>query len=486
MKNKTKHIGITAMIACLLAIGMFSLIGCATNSQTTPEPTVEEKQALAQGMIWFTREDFDLAIREYERFLREYPQSSLAQEAREKLAEAKEAKNDPEGYRAKQAAKKEAERIQAIPRGTPVTEADLEYVQNKQGGITITGYKEFQEDKPRIRDFVIPAQIQGINVTEIAGFAFQNGYYGYRGSYFNNWKGDLFENVTIPSTVTSIGDQAFVGRGIKTLILPDSVRSIGRGAFGENQISSVKWPASFLAGNTVIPAMIFSHNRLTSIDIPANITQIESGAFGGNKLTELTIPANVTRIDACAFAGNNISKLVFSNSGKLKTLEPAVFSKNNLKSVALPEGLTEIITDKASVLADILGVGRGYYTNLGAGSLSSFFGASTGSGILNDNPLGYIKIPSTLAYKDFSDTFFYGDRLVPVIERVKPRVTVIQGDTIDAVKLGEDNMNFALDTSFNNFYALQGKKAGIYMRRGQIWAMGTQAEFDALIAERTR
>jgi len=460
MKNKTNHIGIIAIIACLLAIGMFSLIGCETIRDFEKD-----------GDRNFEQGNYERAVYWYNYVLQEYPGYTRTKTVQEKLAKARAAKLDQE---------REAQKPQRVK---PVTEADLEYVQNRQGGITITGYKEFQEGKAVIRDLVIPAQIQGINVTEIADFAFQNGYYRFSSNQgrFNKRDRDVFENVTIPSTVTSIGNQAFIGRGIKTLNLPEGLRAIGAGAFAENQISSnVKWPSAI----TVIPITVFAHNQLTSIDIPSSVTTIESGAFGGNKLTELTIPANVTRISACAFADNMISKLTFSNSGKLKTIEATAFSKNNLKSVALPEGLTEIITQMTTVFGDTdFGTIR---HNQFIMSLSNFFGVSTDDGILSDNPLSYIKIPSTLVYNDFNDAFFKGSRLVSVIERVKPRVTVIQGDTIDAVKLGEDNMNFALDTSFNNFYALQGKKAGIYMRRGQLWAMGTQAEFDALIAEKTK
>ena len=470
MKNKIKHISITAITACLLAIGMFSLIGCQTYKPT---------DYMQWGDRYFNEGNNERAIWCYNLILDEFPNSPEAQVAKEKIAEAKRRRGDPE--------EKSGSAVAQQVKVGSVTEADFEYIQNRQGGITITAYKEFQKDKPVVRDLIIPAQLQGINVTEIADFAFSNGSYQFTGrGAFVRRDGDLFENVTIPPTVTSIGDQAFAGRGIKTLNLPDSVRSIGRGAFGENQISSVKWPTSFIAGNTVIPAMVFAHNRLTSIDIPVGITTIESGAFGGNQLTELTIPANVTRISGFAFTDNMISKLTFSNSGKLKTIELAAFSKNQLKSVVLPEGLTEII-NSIYILGYTPGIGYRYaHADLSDISmLRKFFGVSYGDGILNDNPLVYIKIPSTLAYHDFADTFFRG-RLVPVIERVKPRITVIQSDKIDAVRLGEDNINFEADISFNNFYASQGKKAGIYFRRGQIWVIGTQAEFDALIAEKTK
>jgi hypothetical protein len=348
----------------------------------------------------------------------------------------------------------------------PFTEADFEYRQNQQGGITIIAYI------PRIKGIretaAIPTQLQGINVTEIWERAFARGYYTNRSGRYRFQEmsddGQIFENLIIPPTVTSIGKEAFIGRGIKTLTLPDSLRSIGREAFAENQLSSVKLPANI----TEIPDLVFGNNQLTSIDIPSRVTVIGSGAFGGNQLTELTIPANVTSIEAFAFAANNISKLTFSNSGKLKTIGTGAFSKNQLKSVVLPEGLTEIIGGSSS-----------YY-------IEEIIGVSWVKGILGDNPLGYIKIPSTLKiggsdnnYRPITTSY------VPAIEWIQPVRGFIYIGNADAVKVG-DNISVGLDDGFNNFYASQGKKAGIYFRRGQIWVTGTQAEFDAFIADKTK
>jgi len=60
---------------------------------------------------------------------------------------------------------------QETPRVTePLPETKFKYEQNKDGGITITGYLGGEEEN--IRDFIIPAQIEGINVTQIGARAF--------------------------------------------------------------------------------------------------------------------------------------------------------------------------------------------------------------------------------------------------------------------------------------------------------------------------
>jgi len=380
----------------------------------------------------------------------------------------------------------------------PLTEENFKFEQNKQGGITITGY--INEKQMGIRDLVIPSQIYGINVTEIGQGAFAKGSYA-SGDILMEFRakgsGEVFESVTIPPTVTSIGAVAFVGRGIKTLNLPESVRTIGIGAFAENQLSSVILPAGLRSigggafaknrlssvtlpeGIQGISVLSFARNQLTSIVIPSSVTVIGMGAFGGNQLTEVTIPENVTIIYSEAFAANKISKITFSDSGKLRTIQSAAFAGNQLKSVVLPEGLTEIAQAEF-----------GQHSERGA-----YFGVSEDGGIFGGNPLVYIKIPSTLTKAEVNAShvpFIRG--VVPAIEWSNPSIIKYRGDgaiTIgkaDALKIGAniDTSNMGFDQSFINFYSSQGNKAGIYMRRGPLWVTATQEEFDAFIAEKTK
>ena len=64
-------------------------------------------------------------------------------------------------------------------------------------------------------------------------------------------------SITIPNSVTSIGDYAFRDcSGLTSISIPNSVTSIGESAF-------------------------FNCSSLTSISIPNSVTSIESGAFFG-------------------------------------------------------------------------------------------------------------------------------------------------------------------------------------------------------------
>ena len=110
-------------------------------------------------------------------------------------------------------------------------------------------------------------------------------------------------SVTIPNSVTSIGYQAFTfAASLTSVTLPNSITSIGDFAFyGATSLTSITIPNSV----TSIGALAFYNNTsLTSITIPNSVTSIGSSAFrGATSLTSITIPNSVTSIGSTAFYG---------------------------------------------------------------------------------------------------------------------------------------------------------------------------------------
>ena len=107
--------------------------------------------------------------------------------------------------------------------------------------------------------------------------------------------------VNIPTGVTQIGTFAFCYSKLSTVNIPDNVTYIGDGAFSN---CSYLTKATFPKNLTEIGPWLFrSCTRLAEINIPASVTRIGYGAFEGcSNVTHLTIPEGVTAIDRSAFA----------------------------------------------------------------------------------------------------------------------------------------------------------------------------------------
>ncbi len=72
-------------------------------------------------------------------------------------------------------------------------------------------------------------------------------------------------SVTLPSSLTSVGNDAFSWNYLPSVVLPNSLTTIGQSAFFNNQFSSVTLPNSV----TSIGADAFAWNNITSISLPA-------------------------------------------------------------------------------------------------------------------------------------------------------------------------------------------------------------------------
>ena len=135
-------------------------------------------------------------------------------------------------------------------------------------------------------DITIPSKLSDKTVTRIGNGAFKNS--GITG-------------VTIPDSVTSIGDEAFMScKKLTSVTIPSSVTSIGENAFCWcESLTSVTIPN----GVKKISEMLFyGCESLTSVTIPDGVTSIGRFAFDGcESLASITIPDSVTSIGSWAF-----------------------------------------------------------------------------------------------------------------------------------------------------------------------------------------
>jgi hypothetical protein len=116
-------------------------------------------------------------------------------------------------------------------------------------------------------------------------------------------------SIIIPNSVTSIEDGAFkTCINLKNLIIPNSVTSIGESVFTFcNGFTSIIIP------NSVKSIGLYAFNQcinLTSINIPSSVTTISEGLFKGCiKLSDVTIHNSITSIGAYAFSSCDLTDL---------------------------------------------------------------------------------------------------------------------------------------------------------------------------------
>ncbi len=149
-------------------------------------------------------------------------------------------------------------------------------------------------------------------------------------------------SITMPDSVTSIGERAFSGcTGLTSITIPDSVTSIGEWAFDDctgltsitipDGVASIRWRA-------------FSGcSSLKSITIPGSVTSIESSAFSGcSSLTGITIPNSVTSIGSSAFEGCTGLTSITIPDGVASIGSSAFEGCTGLTSITIPNSVTSI------------------------------------------------------------------------------------------------------------------------------------------------
>ena len=183
------------------------------------------------------------------------------------------------------------------------------------------------------------------------------------GSY--SFNGSKLVSVTIPDSVTYIGEVAFLNVPFTSLDLGNGVITISNGAFkGSSKLDTITIPDStesigteILGGRTInvlnigdgiqsIEAPMFINVTVTTINIGKNSSKsqtIEGYALNSSQLKgveNVNIYGSVKTIGSDAFSEMSVKKVTLAEG--ITTIEKNVFQGNNIESVILPSTLTTI------------------------------------------------------------------------------------------------------------------------------------------------
>ena len=171
-------------------------------------------------------------------------------------------------------------------------------------------------------------------------------------------------SVTIPNSVTSIGEGAFEECGLTSMTIPNSITSIGNRAFYEccsltsvtisNSVTSIDnetFSSCYALTSVTIPNSVTSIGErafydcygLTSVTIPNSVTSIGNHAFWHcSGLTSVTIPNSVTSIGEGAFEEcDGLTSVTIPNS--VTSIGSYAFDRcDYLTSVIIPSSVTSI------------------------------------------------------------------------------------------------------------------------------------------------
>ena len=147
-------------------------------------------------------------------------------------------------------------------------------------------------------------------------------------------------SITIPNSITSIGDEAFSNCRIAYVIIQSGLTIIGHYAFREcSYLKNIELPNSL----TSIGMYAFSNcSALESIELPNSLTSIGGSAFQGCKFKNIVIPNKITSIEASTFLGcQNLTTVVIQ--GSVKSIGYAAFYNcAKLISITIPNTVTTL------------------------------------------------------------------------------------------------------------------------------------------------
>ena len=254
---------------------------------------------------------------------------------------------------------------------------ELYFNLNKDGeSYSVVKYENFIDG-----DLVIPDTYNGLPVTSISPHCFEDTGLEFAPVGLNT--------LVIPDSITSIGDRAFYGASVNRIVFSEGVTHIGKDAFYNANINAVcitdmtKWFnidfENYAANPLHCAVELYLNDELvTELVIPDGIKKIPDGCLSSPEITSVVIPDSVTEIGAYAFSGcTGLTSINIPDS--VTDIGDFAFSRcTNLDSVIIPDSVNKIgnsafnsckslntivIPDSVTSIGRYAFEGTGYYSN---------------------------------------------------------------------------------------------------------------------------
>lgn len=273
---------------------------------------------------------------------------------------------------------------------------NLDYQITEEGTIVITNCYQ------NATTCDVPAEIDGMPVTEIADSAFSECYF--------------LEAATLPESITSIGRQAFSAcTALESIYMPSEIEYMGAGVFdGCSSLRDVVLPS----GITELPeATFYECTSLDTVIVGEGTEIIGSECFYGcTALTAVKLPESLTSINDYAF----------ENCSSIRLIE-------------IPENM----------------VNMGKYLFLGCTSLDEF-------SVDEDNEM-FCDVDGILFTKDMTTLIRYPEAIESTEYRIPDGCTSLaNGSFVDAVHLKSVDLNQATIFGMDVFFRCTGLKEIVF------------------------
>ena len=283
-------------------------------------------------------------------------------------------------------------------------------------------------------DLIIPSELDGHTVSGIRGFRFST-----------------ITSVTIPDTVTNLGDQSFSFCSFLTNVtIPDSVTSIGSESFFSCRslagvyITDIEaWlRIDFCGGKHSSNPLDGAHNLylnsqlVTDLVVPDTITSIRPYAMNGcTSLTSVTIPTSVTSVGYRAFSDcTSLTSVTIPDS--VTSIGDYAFSDcTSLTSITIPNSVTSIANGAFQSCEALTNVTiPDSVTSIGSRAFSGC--TSLTSVVIPDfvTSIGEDVFDGTIWYDNLPDGVFYVGKVAYKMKGECPESVVIKDGTVEIAR----------------------------------------------------